>query len=261
MNIATQALATVEPEGASRRSGRSRAIITTGSMIGLIVGALLAERLGPRMVFLLLAAVALWGLPLAWRLPGGHGQKIPGGPRFGLPDRLDSWSFVQGMALDGLFVIGLSVLAAASMPEGALLAAGAALALRYASEIALGLLGGVLGERFGPSRVLILLTLGSAAGLAAVGMGALWTGIIIVVLLRGLLQPLPARSAAASVPAAERVSGPGPSRHLAGSGRRPGPPGGGGAASPAADLASLRRDRRSAGDRLGDAVAAEMTPI
>ena len=27
-----------------------------------------------------------------------------GAPRFGLPTRLDFWSFVQGMALDGLFV-------------------------------------------------------------------------------------------------------------------------------------------------------------
>src|SRR5829696_3397501 len=139
-----------------------------------------------------LIAVALLALPFAWRLPGGHGQPVRGGPRFGLPSRLDVWSFVQGLALDGLFVLGLSVLAAAALPEGAALAAGAALALRYASEIALGTAGGALGERFGASRMLVLLSIGSAAGLAAIGFGALWPGALAVVLLRGLLQPLAA---------------------------------------------------------------------
>ena len=43
MNIATQALATAEAEGAARRSGRSRAIIATGPMLGLLAGAALAE--------------------------------------------------------------------------------------------------------------------------------------------------------------------------------------------------------------------------
>jgi MFS family permease len=39
MNIATQALATAEPTGAARRSGRMRAIIAVGPVSGLIVGA------------------------------------------------------------------------------------------------------------------------------------------------------------------------------------------------------------------------------
>ncbi len=206
MNIATQALATAVPEGAVRRSGRSRAIIAAGPMVGLIGGAILAEFAGPNVVFIVLAGVALLGLPFAWRLPGGHGQKVRGGPRFGLPSRLDVWSFTQGMALDGVFVIGLSVLAAAAMPQGAALAAGGALALRYVSEIALGPVGGVLGERFGAQRMLILLSVASALGLAAVGAGALWFGVLAVVGLRGLLQPLPAPVAASLVPAAERVA-------------------------------------------------------
>ncbi|MBV1797208.1 MFS transporter [Siccirubricoccus sp. G192] len=206
MNIATQALATAEAAGAARRSGRSRAIIAAGPMLGLIGGALLAEAAGPQAVFLALAAVALLALPFAWRLPGGHGEKVRGGPRFGLPARLDLWSFVQGLALDGLFVLGLSVLAAAALPEGAALAAGAALALRYAAEIVLGPAGGALGERFGASRTLVLLSLGSAAGLALIGGGALWLGALSVVLLRGLLQPLPAPVAAAAAPGPQRVA-------------------------------------------------------
>ena len=206
MNIATQALVTMDPAGAARRSGRSRAIIATGPMVGLLGGAVLSEFAGPHIVFLLLSAIALVALPFAWRLPNGKGVPVRGGPRFGLPARLDVWSFIQGVTLDGVFILGVSVLAAAALPTGAGLAAGAALALRYISEIALGPLGGSLGERFGPSRMLILVSVGSAAGLAVIGVGGLWVGALMVVLLRGLLQPLPAPVAAASVPNAERVA-------------------------------------------------------
>ena len=174
MNIATQALATALPEGAARRSGRSRAIIACGPMVGLIGGALIAEAWGPHVVFLLLAGVALLGLPFALRLPAGQGDPVRGAPRFGLPARIDVWSFVQGMALDGVFVLGLAVLASAALGgavggvavQGAALAAGAALALRYASEIALGPAGGMLAERYGRAADAgaAVLRLGGGAG-------------------------------------------------------------------------------------------------
>jgi hypothetical protein len=206
MNIATQALATSLAEGAARRSGASRAIISTGPMIGLVAGAALAEAAGPRVVFAVLAAVSLLALPFAWRLPAGPGEAVhTAGPRFALPARLDVWSFVQGMALDGVFVLGLSVLAAAAMPEGAALAAGVALALRYASEIALGPPAGRLAERFGALPVLVAVSVASAAGIALVGAGALWVGALAVVGLRGLLQSLPAPVAAAANPGPARV--------------------------------------------------------
>ncbi|MDN3567798.1 MFS transporter [Paeniroseomonas aquatica] len=215
MNIATQALATALPEGAARRSGRSRAIIACGPMVGLIGGALIAEAWGPHVVFLLLAGVALLGLPFALRLPAGQGDPVRGAPRFGLPARIDVWSFVQGMALDGVFVLGLAVLASAALGgavggvavQGAALAAGGALALRYASEIALGPAGGMLAERYGALRMLVLLSCASAAGLALIGLGggALWVGALAVVLLRGLLQPLPAPVVAAMHPGPGRV--------------------------------------------------------
>jgi hypothetical protein len=206
MNIATQALATAEPQGAARRSGRSRAIISAGPMFGLLGGAALAGSAGPQAVFLVLAAVALLGLPFAWRLPEGGGGPVKApGPRFALPARLDVWSFVQGFALDGIFILGLSVLAARAMPQGAVLAAGAALALRYLAEVVLGPPGGALAERVGAARLLVLLSLASAAGLLLIGFGALWTGAVLVVLLRGLLQPLPAPVAAAANPGPGRV--------------------------------------------------------
>lgn len=207
MNIATQALATAAPEGASRRNGRSRAIIAAGPTVGLLGGALLSEVIGAPAVFHVLGAVALFALPFALRLPEEKSAAIrPGGPRFSWPARLDVWSFVQGLTLDGLFVIGLSVLAAATMPQGAALAAGAALALRYLAEILLGPAGGALGERHGPKGPLILLSLASAAGLAVIGLGALWMGAVGVMVLRGLMQPLPSVVAAQASPGPGRVA-------------------------------------------------------
>jgi hypothetical protein len=189
----------------ARRSGRSRAIVAAGPMLGLLGGAALAGVTGPRLVFIALAAVALLALAFAMRLPAGEGQPVRAAPRLALPSRLDVWSFVQGMALDGLFVLGLGLLARRALPAHAGMAAGAALALRYLAEIVLGPPGGSLAERFGATRLLVLLSCMSAAGLAVIGFGALWSGAVAIMMLRGLIQPLPAPIAAAANPGPQRV--------------------------------------------------------
>ena len=207
MNIATQALATAEPEGSARRSGRMRSIIAAGPCLGLIVGALIDQVAGPRIAFLVLTIAALTAFPFAARLPR-QGEGRPGRiirPRFRLPSRLDTWSFIQGMTLDGLFVLGMSVLARAALPSYGALAAGGALALRYVGEILLGPTGGGLAERFGPRRVLTVLSVLTAVGLALIGAGALWTGALLVVCLRGLIQPIPGPVVALENPGRDRV--------------------------------------------------------
>ena len=207
MNIATQALATAEPSGAARRSGTMRAIIAAGPVSGLVGGAIIDQLAGPRLAFLVLAAAAVGAFLFALRLPE-EGEGRPARlvrPRFGVPTRLDTWSFVQGMTLDGLFVLGMSVLAAAAVPGYAALAAGGALALRYIAEIMLGPVGGRLAQRHGPRRVLMLLSITSAMGLLVIGTGALWAGALIVVLLRGLIQPIPGPAVAIENPGRDRV--------------------------------------------------------
>jgi hypothetical protein len=149
----------------------------------------------------------LIGFVFAVQLPR-HGEGRPERlqrPRFGVPSRLDTWSFIQGMTLDGLFILGISILAAAAIPGYAALAAGGALALRYVAEIVLGPSGGALAQRYGPRRVLTLLSISTAAGLAVIGAGALWTGAILVVLLRGLIQPIPPPLVAIENPGPDRV--------------------------------------------------------
>jgi hypothetical protein len=184
-----------------------RAIIAAGPVSGLIVGAVVSQFAGPRMAFLVLSCAALLAFPFAARLPA-LGEGRPGRlqrPRFGLPSRLDTWSFIQGMTLDGLFVLGISVLAAAAVPEYAGLAAGSALALRYIAEIVLGPTGGALAQRYGARRMLTLLSVSTAAGLAVIGAGALWIGAVLVVVLRGLIQPIPAPLVAIENPGRDRV--------------------------------------------------------
>ncbi len=48
-----------------------------------------------------------------------------------------------------------------------------------------------MAERFGPRRVLTLLSISTAVGLALIGLGGLWSGALLVVCLRGLIQPIP----------------------------------------------------------------------
>jgi hypothetical protein len=100
---------------------------------------------------------------------------------------------------------GMSVLAVAAIPDYAVLAAGAALTLRYVAEIVLGPAGGALAERYGARRVLTLLSVSTAAGLVVIGAGALWVGALLVVTLRGLIQPIPAPLVAIENPGRDRV--------------------------------------------------------
>ncbi|MCC6472456.1 MAG: MFS transporter [Burkholderiales bacterium] len=205
LNISVQVLATAEAQGAARRSGRSRSIVAIGPMVGLLAGTALSLAIGPRPVFGLLALAAAAALAIVPKVPAMRGAPVALGPRVTLPTRLDVWSFMQGFGLDGLFVIGLTVLASAAIPDDAALAVGAALALRYLAEILLGPVGGHAAERWGAERLLVLLSLAAAAGLVAIGCGLLWSGAIAVVLLRALLQPLPAPVAALRHPGTQRV--------------------------------------------------------
>jgi hypothetical protein len=206
LNIATQALATAEAHGSGRRSGRSRAIISTGPMLGLLAAGAMAEIVGPRLVFLVLGGISILALPIAAQLPGEKGQRVRSpGRRLTVPTPLDMWAFVQGLTLDGVFIVGLSVLAATVSPDNATLAAGVSLAMRYMAEIVLGPPGGLAAERFGPKRALIALSIVSAAAYAAISGGAVWIGVIAVVLLRGVASPLPALVAAVANPGVARV--------------------------------------------------------
>ncbi len=193
LNIANQALPTASTENASRRAGRARSIVAVGPMLGLLGGAIVADMYGPRVVFLILGVAACIAPLFTLRLPSVPEAFHPQGPRFAWPSSLNLWSFAQGLTLDGIFVFGLSLLAASHLPKGAVIAAGTALALRYAVEIVFSPVGGQLAQRHGARRMVVMLSLASSASLALLGaQGAiLWVGNIATIVLRALMQPLP----------------------------------------------------------------------
>jgi MFS family permease len=205
LNLSTQAMATAEMQGASRRNGRSRAIIALGPTIALPTGALLAEAWGPRVIFFVLTVVALAGFWTARRLPADPHPVPTTRRRITLPTSLDFWSFLEGFTLDGLFVIGLAYLGKNLMPQGAVLVAGLLMALRYFCEILLAPLGGHMAERFGAERLLVTLSLATTVMLVAFGAGWVWSGAAVIIVLRALQLPLIPPIVVKRTPGPERV--------------------------------------------------------
>ena len=191
LNLVTQALSTSLPRGAAARAGRSRAYIAAGPLLALPAGALMAQLWGPRAIFWVLVVVALSGLLAAHRLPRTVEAAPPAARRrLRLPGALDTWSFLEGFTLDGLFIIGLTYLGKDLMPGGAVLAAGLLLALRYGAEIVLSPLGGHMADRFGAERLLVWMSLLTSVALLGFGAGLLWSCAICIVVLRALQLPL-----------------------------------------------------------------------
>jgi MFS family permease len=190
LNLSTQVLATSEPAGAARRAGRSRALIAIGPMIALPVGALLSIHFGPRLIFLLLCVAALVGMWVARGLPSAGHVMSASTRRFKLPDTVAVWSFIEGVALDGLFIFGLSLQATEVLGGDAVVIAGVLLALRYVSEMLLSPLGGRAADNFGALRMLVFFSILSAIALAAFGSHWLIAGAASVLVLRALQLPL-----------------------------------------------------------------------
>lgn len=207
LNLSTLALATASLSGSAQRTGRSRALIAAGPMLALPAGAWLADLAGPRFIFFILAALALLALPLARRLPAHRRPRSAPQParRIRPPGSLDAWSFMEGLTLDGLFIIGLSLLAQDALPDWALLAAGVLMALRYLSEILLSPLGGRIADRLGAERMLVVLSLATSAALVGFGAGWLWACAFLIVVLRALQLPLLAPIVAHRHPGNERI--------------------------------------------------------
>lgn len=190
-NLSTQTLATAEAQGAARRAGRSRATLAIGPMLALPLGALMAQAYGPRAVFYVLCISALCGLWRARALPcGGHDIAARSGRRLRLPDSIATWSFIEGVTLDGLFIFGLSLYAQVHMGESGVLVAGILMAVRYLSEMLFSPFGGRLADRFGALRMLVVLSLATSLALLVFASHWLFIGAFFVLLLRALQLPL-----------------------------------------------------------------------
>lgn len=210
MNLSTQVLATSDPAGAGHRSGRSRAYVAIGPMVALPLGALLSIEFGPRLIFLLLALASMIGWWVARGLPSiGHAMPTSSGRRFKTPDSVAVWSFIEGVALDGLFIFGLALQAQTMMGSNAVVVAGVLLALRYVSEMLLSPLGGRAAEQFGAVRMLVIFSVLTCIALTAFGSHWLILGAGSVLILRAVQLPL------VTTLVAQRNPGPGRVQALA----------------------------------------------
>lgn len=206
LNLSTQVLATSEPAGAARRAGRSRAVIALGPMLALPLGGWLTLWAGPRPIFMILAGCCLVGLWVARGLPTDGHDLHSTGRRFKWPDSVAVWSFIEGVALDGLFIFGLSIQAQKILGGDAVLIAGGLMALRYASEMLLSPLGGRAAQRFGATSMLLLFSFLSALALTAFGGYWVIAGAAAVLVLRALQLPLVTTLVAERNPGSMRVS-------------------------------------------------------
>ncbi|MFT0477013.1 MFS transporter [Pseudomonas antarctica] len=206
LNLSTQVLATSEPAGAARRAGRSRAVIALGPMLALPLGGWLTLWAGPRPIFVILAGCCLAGLWVARGLPTASHDLHSTGRRFKWPDSVSTWSFIEGVALDGLFIFGLSIQAQKMLGADAVLIAGGLMALRYASEMLLSPLGGRAAQRFGATSMLLVFSFLSALALTAFGNYWVIVGAAAVLVLRALQLPLVTTLVAERNPGSMRVS-------------------------------------------------------
>lgn len=191
LNLPTQALATVEPAGAARRAGQSRAFTALGPMLGLPLGGVCAIWFGPKVVFFVFAAVALAALLVTRQLPKApHTAPLATQRGLKLPGRLDTFSFIEGLVLDGLFIIGLSYLGRDLLPNNPVMVAGLLLSARYLAEIVLSSASGQMAEKHGAERLLVVFSILTSIALLGFGFGWLWTCAIAIVILRALLLPL-----------------------------------------------------------------------
>ncbi len=191
LNLATQALATAEPAGAARRAGRSRAVTALGPMLALPLGGVCALWLGPKAIFFLFAIAALAAVRVARQLPAApHAEPRSGKKGTRRPSSLDRFSFVEGLVLDGLFIIGLSYLGRDLLPGHPVIVAGLLLSVRYLAEIVLSSAGGHMAERHGPEVLLLVFSVLTSVALVGFGFGWLWTSALAIVILRALLLPL-----------------------------------------------------------------------
>ena len=206
LNLSTQVLATAQAEGAHRRSGLARKYIAWGPVLALPSGALLCySGVQPQWVFGLLALVILSGLWMTGRLPTQPQQLASRRRRLTRPNPLDIWSFLEGLILDGLFIVGLTYLGNVALPGQAVVVTGLLLALRYLGEILLSPLGGRLAGEYGAERLLVLLSLLTSLALIGFGAGWLWSCATLILVLRSLQLPLLAPLVAQRTPGPERV--------------------------------------------------------
>ena len=180
--------------GSGGRIGWSRAVQRVGPVAALLVGPWLTATFGPRLVFVLLAAVTAIAVPLAMVLPrdrprtGAPSSRVPSLER---PTMLDVLFFQIGGGVDGVFVVSVTlILAQQHATSVAVVLGGALLAMRHLSEGLLAPVFGSMADRYGARRLFVAMIVATAVGFAAIALGATVVGALLMLGARGALAAI-----------------------------------------------------------------------
>ncbi|BBK36502.1 hypothetical protein STAQ_15800 [Allostella sp. ATCC 35155] len=171
------------------RMGASRGLRQTGLAFACAAGAWAAVAIGPRESFLLVGLMSLPALALALMLPKAEPRRATEERVWTRPAPVDVYIFVFGAVIDGGFIMTMAVvLGEDASPQGAMIAAGLSWALRYLVVVAVAPVSGILCDRWGATRLLLISSGAVIAGLAAVAFGAAYAGVVAVVVTRAMVD-------------------------------------------------------------------------
>ena len=177
---------------AGTNMGWSRAIHSIGPSLVLLIGPWVAFEIGPKNIFICLGIITSLSLPIAFMLPK-EGRKIrPKKNRwFPKPKKFDLFLLIIGFTVDGVFAIGITLTIAQTSSVGtAMITGGLLIGLRRVMEASLSPVGGILGDRFGAARLLLISTVVLALGFALLAGGLAFLGGSLVVAARALIAVL-----------------------------------------------------------------------
>jgi MFS transporter, DHA1 family, inner membrane transport protein len=191
--LVTLAYAVENRAQAGTRVGWSRSIQRAGPIFVLIAGTWATGIIGPRSIFVWTALLTVPALFLASTLPRDipTTKPNPRPPMLGKPRAIDGMFFVQGLGVDGVFALSITlVLAQEYSTATAVFSGGLLLAMRHIGEAVAAPLFGRLGDKHGAARVFAMSTSLTVLGFAAVAVGYTVAGALLMLIFRGALASL-----------------------------------------------------------------------
>ena len=189
INLTNTAYAYGDGQRAGTRIGLNRAVSTLGPVLALGLGGFLVTLVGPQFVFVIYGLIGLAAVPLALTLPRLRhtvADAPPAGGRW-TPSALNVLFFVIALGADGVFTATLSTLLADIIPvTAALIGAGLLLAAHRLVSVLLSFAGGPIIDRLKAHRIVVPVSLATAAGLFAIALGHVYVGAVVLILTRSL---------------------------------------------------------------------------
>ncbi len=175
------------------RIGASRSIQRIGPVLALCFGAWLTGLFGPGTVFVVLMGLTALAIPLVFYLPPDSPDVAPppAARALGRPRSIDILFFLQGLGVDGVFAVTITLIFAQALSVSlAVLLGGLLLALRHVGEAVAAPLFGWFADRHGARGVFLVAMLATILGFAAIAMGFTVAGALVMLVFRGALASL-----------------------------------------------------------------------